>query len=170
MVTFEAMSPKKLVITSIIYLLTCMLLVSCQNTQKGLKQRVLELCGHIPDPECLQQSEGFLTEDYYAVLEEMINLPEITPVLHQWEFWFVASDGSPVSRDQCEVLSVERTDRTHATAVISVQPEDTDYFTEEHTLYLQKEKGKWKLADFDDTKQASYRYIEIYNTELAPSE
>jgi hypothetical protein len=155
---------------SVIILAFIFLPAACDSSRNGLKQRVLELCGHIPDPEYLQQSEGFLTEDYYAVLEEMINLPEITPVLHQWEFWFVASDGSPVSRDQCEVLSVERTDRTHATAVISVQPEDSDYFTEEHTLYLQKEKGKWKLADFDDTKQASYRYIEIYHTELAPSE
>ena len=154
----------------IIILASILLPVSCDNSRNGLKQRVLELCSHIPDPECLQLSEGFLTDDYYAVLEEMINLPEITPVLHQWEFWFVASDGSPIASDKCEVLSVERTDRTHATAVIRVQPEDTDYLTEEHTLYLQKEKGKWKLADFDDTKQASYRYIEIYHSELAPSE
>ena len=147
-------------------LASTLLLTACHNSQKGLNQRVLELCKHIPDPECLEQSEGFLTEEYYAVLDKMINLPEITPVLHQWEFWFVASDGSLIAGDECEVISVEKTDAKHITASVIVQPSDTDYDKEEHKLYLEKVKGKWLLCDYDGTNEASHRYIEIYNEGL----
>ena len=149
--------------TVISFLLTSILLLSsCNNSHKGLNRRVLELCRHIPDPECLEQSKGFLTEDYYAVLDKMINLPEISPVLHQWEFWFVAADGSPIAGDECEVISVEKTDAKHLTASVIVQPSDTDYDKEEHQLYLEKVKGKWLLSDYDETLQASHRYIDIY--------
>ena len=140
--------------------------VSCGNAHKGLKKRVLEMCGHIPDPERLERSKGFLTDDYYALLEEMVNLPYTTPVLHQWEFWFAAADGSLIAADSCDVLEIKLTDPSHAEARISVHPEDPDYGPEEHTLFLEKERGKWRLADFDGTKQASRRYIDIFYRDL----
>ena len=147
---------------------SCMLYVSCSYSTDDLKTRVLELCKHIPDVEHLERSKGALTEDFYALLEEMINLPDETPVLHQWEFWFVAADGSAIAGDECEVLDLWHTDRRHAMAVILVTPSETDYLKEEHTLYLKKEKGSWLITDYDMMKGAARRYINNYRKAIRP--
>ena len=142
--------------------------VSCSYPTEDLNSRVLELCKYIPDVEHLEKSKGALTEDFYALLEEMINLPDETPVLHQWEFWFVAADGSAIAGDECEVLDCWYTDRRHAMAVILVTPSETEYMKEQHTLYLKKEKGSWLITDYDMMKGAARRYINNYRKAIIP--
>ena len=144
-----------------------MLLAGCGDSQQSLKKRAQELCGNIPTPETLEQAKGFLTEDYFAGLEEMFSLQDFTPVLHEWEFWFATADGSPVADGTCEIVSVEKTDDTHAKAVVKVQPDDADYEAEEHTLEMEKAGGKWLISDFDGTKQSSADYIANYRQEEA---
>lgn len=83
----------------------------------------------------------------------MIAIPDSTELLHEWEFWFVAADGSPIARDSCTLLSARRMGAGSAEAVILVQPEDSDYEAEEHRLYLERVKSVWLISDFDDTKE-----------------
>ena len=123
---------------------------SCQNVPEA---RVTELCRHLPDVDSLKLSEGWLTEEYYSALEAMIAIPDSTELLHEWEFWFVAADGSLIARDSCTLLSARRTAAGGAKAVILVKPEDSDYEAEEHLLRLEKVKGNWLISDFDDTKE-----------------
>ena len=80
----------------LIYLTAVMLLAAC-NSESKIAGRAQELCRHIPVPEQLEQSRNFLTEDFYAVLDTMFNLPDTSEVLHEWEFWFCAADGSSVA-------------------------------------------------------------------------
>ena len=147
-----------------------MLLAGCGDSQKSLEKKALELARHIPDLGNLEQSEGWLTEGFYAALDEMVNLPELTPVLHQWEFWYTAADGSAVASDIFTGLNVEKADATHAKAVIKVQPDDTDYEVEEHTMLMEKVNGKWLLADYDDTLEACSNYIANSRKEQAVRE
>lgn len=123
---------------------------SCQNVPEA---RVTELCRHLPDVDSLKLSEGWLTEEYYSALEAMIAIPDSTELLHEWEFWFVAADGSLIARDSCTLLSARRTAAGSAEATILIQPEDSDYEAEEHLLRLKKVKGNWLISDFDDTKE-----------------
>lgn len=134
-----------------------LLTVSCGR--QSITDSAEELCKHVPNPECLELSNGYLTEDFYSVIEKMVTLPEPTPVLHEWEFWFVAADGSAISGDTCKILEIEKTDSTHAKVLVRVQPEDTDYEKEDHTLYMEKVNGKWLLADYDGRKADAIRYI-----------
>jgi hypothetical protein len=144
-----------------------MLLTGCGDSQKSLKQRALELAKNIPTPEHLENAKGILTDGYFASLEEMFNLQDFTPVLHEWEFWFATADGSPIADGSYEIVSVEKTDDTHAKAVIMVQPDDADYEAEEHTLEMEKVNGKWLLADFDGTRQSAEDRIASYREEEA---
>ena len=144
-----------------IMIFAALLLVSaCNYPVKSIEKEALDLCNHIPDTERLEESRPWLTEDFYNLLYEMVNLPDDSPVLHEWEFWFVSADGSPISSDECKVLKVRKTDAAHSTVLIEVQPADSDYDSEEHTLYLEKVKGKWLLCGFDDTKEAARRRID----------
>jgi len=140
---------------------SALLLAGCGTSEKQLMQRATELCAHVPYYEQYTQDKDFLTDDFYAVLDTMYNLPDYEDVLHEWEFWFVAADGSPVSRCTCEVQKVETPDATHAVALISVQPEDTSYEAEEHRLYMERVKGQWLLSDYDGHKADAMRYIDI---------
>ena len=123
---------------------------SCQNVPEA---RVVELCRHLPDVDSLKLSEGWLTEEYYSALEAMIAIPDSTELLHEWEFWFVAADGSLIARNSCTLVSTRKTSAWSAEAVILVQPEDSDYEAEGHRLYLERVKGVWLISDFDDTKE-----------------
>ena len=140
-------------------LVSLMLLASCNNADRALRQRAAELCSHIPDVECLEASRPYLTEDYFAALEVMVSRPDSTPVLHEWEFWFVSADGTPISKDACKVLRVKQLDETHATAVIRVTPATADYAPEGHILHLERCNGRWLLSDFDDTRAAALRRL-----------
>ena len=141
------------------------MLLACNATQQGLKKNAEELFSHIPETGSLEGCKAFLTDDFFASVEEMVSLPDFTPVLHEWEFWFAAADGSPIAANACEVTGVELTDKTHAKATVLVHPSDSDYDAEEHTLLMEKIDGKWLLADFDDAKQSCTRYIDNYRKE-----
>ena len=153
---------KKLIICT---LAAVMLLAGCGESQKSLMKRAQELAMHIPDAESLEQSKDWMTDGYYATLEELFGQEDFTPVLHEWEFWFAAADGSPVAEDPCEVLSVEKSDETHAKAIILVQPDDKDYDAENHTLYMEKVDGRWLLSDYDGTLQSALDRIANYRKE-----
>lgn len=146
-------------------LLSVLLTITSCNSVKSIEKGAAELCRHIPVTYKLEESGNYLTEDYYASLMEMVNLDDFTPVLHQWEFWFTAADGSAISDNKCIVKEIVPIDDTHAKAVVSVQPTDSDYKAEEHTLTMEKSGGKWLLADFDDTREAALRYISNHRKE-----
>lgn len=135
------------------------LLISCNPSHRELTQRALELCRYIPDPECLERSKGYLTDEYFSTLELMISQPDSTPVLHEWEFWFVSADGTPIAKDECKVLRVSQSDDTHATAVIRVTPATADYAPEGHILHMERCNGRWLLSDFDDTFSAAQKRL-----------
>ena len=140
-------------------LLPLLMLPSCNHADRALRQRAAELCRYIPDVERLEVSRPYLTEDYFTALEVMITRPDSTPVLHEWEFWFVSADGTPVAKDECKVLRVKQLDETHATAVIRVTPATADYAPEGHILHLERCNDRWLLSDFDDTRAAALRRL-----------
>ena len=92
----------------------------------------------------------------------MIAIPDSTEVLHEWEFWFVAADGSLVAKDSCSVLAAERQGCRRASARIMVIPEDSDYPAEEHVLSLERLRGIWLISDYDGTKEQAKRRIAIF--------
>ena len=141
------------------FLLATMLLVACGTTEQRVYKRAAELSRYIPNPAELEHSRGQLTEAFYAVLDTLFALPEAEPVLHEWEFWFVAADGTPIADCACSVSQVTLTDETHATAIVLIQPQDPDYDAEEHVMALERVGGKWLMADLDGHKADSRRYI-----------
>ena len=141
----------------LIYITVVMQLAAC-NSESKIAGRAQELCQHIPVPEQLEQSRNYLTEDLYAVLDTMFNLPDTSEVLHEWEFWFCAADGSPVARCTTEVQTVKLTDAMHATVTLLVHPEDPDYTADEHTLCMELVDGAWLISDFDNRLADCIRY------------
>ena len=150
------------IMRNLVIIVALLLATACNSSVKSIERQAQMLCEHIPNLERLEDSGKFLTEDYYNLLYQMVNLPDLAPVLHEWEFWFVSADGTPVAIDECQVVKVEKTDARHATALIKVQPEDSDYESEEHTLFLEKVRGKWLICDYDGTREASQRRIMLY--------
>lgn len=150
--------------------LAAMVLSACGTPEQRVSKRVAELCRYIPEPAELAQSRGWLTDEFYAVLDTMVALPDAEPVLHEWEFWFVAADGAPVADCACEVLSVRLTDDVHATTLLLVHPQDSAYTAEEHVLDLECVGGQWLIADYDGHKADSWRYIATAVRELAVRE
>ena len=143
-------------------LLAVLTLTACTNSEKQLKQRANELCAYIPDHELLERSCDYMTSDFYAVLDTMFHLPYQEDVLHEWEFWFVANDGTPVARCASKILSIEQTDDSHSIARVLVQPEDTNYEADEHRLYMERVNDKWLITDYDEHKADAVRYINIW--------
>ncbi len=141
----------------LIYITVVMLLAAC-NSDSKIAGRAQELCRHLPVPDQLEQSRNYLTEDFYAVLDTMFNLPDTSEVLHEWEFWFCAADGTPVARCSTEVQAVEQTDAMHATVTVLVHPEDPDYTADEHTLCIELVEGAWLISDFDNRLADCIRY------------
>ena len=142
-------------------LLGLVLLTACNPAHRELRLRASELCRYTPNPDCLERSKDYLTEDYYNTLEQMMAQPDSTPVLHEWEFWFVAADGSPIASCSCKVLKVACIDENNAEAQLLVRPADRDYPAENHTLSLHRIDGVWLLSDFDDTHAAALRRLNI---------
>ena len=143
-------------------LLAVLTLTACTNSEKQLKQRANELCAYIPDHELLERSRDYMTSDFYAVLDTMFHLPYQEDVLHEWEFWFVANDGTPVARCASKILSIELTDDSHSIARVLVQPEDANYEADEHRLYMERVNDKWLITDYDEHKADAVRYINIW--------
>ena len=157
-----AQTMKKILYT----LLAILMLTACNNTAEQQKQRANELCAFIPNHELLEKSRDYMTTDFYAVLDTMFHLPYSEDVLHEWEFWFVAADGTPVARCANEILSIEQTDDSHSIARVLVHPEDANYEADEHRLFMERVNGKWLIADYDEHKADAVRYIHTWRTQI----
>ena len=127
--------------------------------ERKLETRVLDICAHLYTPETIEKSKDYLTKDYYIAIQDMVAIPDTTPLLHEWEFWFVAADGSTIADCNCEVLKIEKVDQTHANAIVRVKPPEDEYPAEEHMLLLEKVERHWYLSDYDDNKQQCLRRI-----------
>ena len=150
---------------SIIFLLTAALLTAC--TSQSLQQRAAELCRNIPSDALCEQSQNYLSDELYDVLDTLFCLPDFDAMDHEWLHYFVAADGSAIADCACEVLTVTQSDDSHATATVRIQPADNDYDAEEHTLSMVRERGKWLLDDFDDHKADCRRHIAASRREQA---
>ena len=132
-------------------------LVACQKSQT-LEERAAELCAYIPDHELLEKSRDYMTEDFYAVLDTMFyRLPQHEAMDHEYNYWFVTDDGTPLADSPCKVLRAEQQDATHAQATIC----------DNHILSMERVNGKWLMSDFDDHKADCIRYIAINRKEQA---
>ena len=135
--------------THLFYVLLAVVLAACQKSQT-LEERAAELCAYIPDHELLQKSRDYMTPDFYAVLDTMFyRLPQHEAMDHQYNYWFVTDDGTPLAITHCEVQRVEQQDATHAQAIIC----------DNHILSMERVNGKWLMSDFDDHKADCIRYI-----------
>lgn len=153
-------------------LLAVLTFTACTNSEEQLKQRVNELCAYIPDHELLEKSRDYMTADFYAVLDTMFyRLPEHEAMDHEWLYYFVTGNGGTIA--DYEVLSVNKTDATHAVATILVRQRwedgsfDPESDVEEHRLYMERVKGQWLMSDFDEHKADCIRYIAISRQESA---
>ncbi len=157
------------------FILSCLflsfLLVSCDNTKEDMKSVAFNLCQYIPDHMLLEQSKDFMTEDFYAVLDTMFNLPEHEAMDHEWLYYFVTGNGGSIA--DFTVDTVEVKDKTHAVALLSVRQkwEDGSFCAEEdieeHRLYMEKVDGKWLISDFDERKQDCINAIANWRKEEA---
>ena len=147
-----------------ILLLTAMSLIGCSTSEQQLRQRAAELCQYIPDHELLEASKDYMTDDFYALLDTMFyRLPQHEAMDHEWLYYFVTGNGGTIA--DYTVTEVQQLDATHAIATIQVRQkwedgsfdENTDI--ENHTLYMERVKGKWLIADFDEHKADCIRYI-----------
>lgn len=144
---------------------------ACNSTEEQLSKRAVELCQYIPDHQLLEKSKDFMTEDFYAVLDTMFNLPEHEAMDHEWLHYFVTGNGGSIA--DFTVDTVELKDKTHAIALLSVRQiwEDGSFSAEEdveeHRLYMEKVDGEWLISDFDEHKQDCINGIENWRKEEA---
>ncbi|MBP5516259.1 MAG: hypothetical protein J6X86_04830 [Bacteroidales bacterium] len=157
---------------TLLILATALLLTACVDSKKQLIERATELCKYIPDHELQEQSRGYMTEDFYAVLDTMFNhLPNHEAMDHEWLYYFVTGNGGTIA--DYTVVDVKLTDKTHAVATISVRQRwedgsfDPESDTEEHRLYMEKVDGRWLMSDFDEHKADCIRHIAINREEQA---
>ena len=148
------------------------MLVACGDSQKQLMSRAEELCKYIPDHELLEKSKEFMTADFYSVLDTMFyRLPAHEAMDHEWLYYFVTGNGGTIA--DYTVTGVQKTDKTHAVATISVRQMwedgsfDENEDIEEHKLFMEKVNGVWLMCDFDEHKQDCIRYIENNRREQA---
>ena len=142
---------------------------SCHKEDEDLKSIAFDLCQYIPDHVLLERSKDYMTEDFYALLEIMFNLPEHEAMDHEWLHYFVTGNGGSIA--DFTVDTVEVKDKTHAVARLSVRQkwEDGSFCDEEdieeHRLYMEKVGGKWLISDFDEHKQDCIDYIDNWQKE-----
>lgn len=156
----------------IFVLVSCSVFISCKKEDDvNLKSIAFELCQYIPDHVLLERSKDFMTEDFYAVLDTMFNLPEHEAMDHEWLHYFVTGNGGSIA--DYTVDTVEVKDDTHAIALLSVRQkwEDGSFCDEadieEHRLYMEKVDGKWLISDFDEHKQDCINGIANWRREEA---
>jgi len=153
-------------------LLVVLTWTACGTTEEQLKERANELCQYIPDHVLLERSKDYMTEDFYAVLDTMFyRLPEHEALDHEWLYYFVTGNGGTIA--DYDVVSVEKTDDTHAVATVHVRQVwedgsfDPESDIEEHTLYMERVNGEWLMSDFDEHKADCIRYIQNNRWEQA---
>lgn len=155
----------------ILMLAFALMVTACGDSEGRLKERAAELCKYIPDHELLEQSRNYMTEDFYAVLDTMFNLPNHEAMDHEWLYYFVTGNGGTIA--DYEVANVDQTDKTHAIATINVRQKwedgsfDPSSDVEEHRLYMEKVNGQWLMSDFDEHKADCIRHIAINREEQA---
>lgn len=156
----------------LVILFCAALLLTCCSSEQQLKRRAAELCAYIPDHQLLEKSREYMTDEFYAVLDTMFyRLPEHEALDHEWLYYFVTGNGGTIA--DYEVLSVEKTDATHAVATILVRQKwedgsfDAESDIEEHQLLMERVNGQWLMADFDGHKADCIRYIENNHAEQA---
>ena len=166
-ITFKTHITMKKALTII---LSALLLTACANNEEQLKKRAAELCRDIPDHELQEASKDYMTEDFYNVLDTMFNrLPEFEAMDHEWLYYFVTGNGGTIA--DFDVVGIELTDKSHATATISVRQKwedgsfDPTSDVEEHKLYMEKVNGQWLISDFDEHKADCIRHIAINKKE-----
>ncbi len=168
---------KKLTVT----ILAALMLAACAtNNEEQLKKRAGELCQYIPDHELREEARGYMTADFYAVLDTMFNyLPEFEAMDHEWLYYFVTGNGGTIA--DYTVTAVELTDKDHAVATIIVRQkwENEESASvrecgnaevddvEEHKLYMERVDGQWLMSDFDGHKADCIRHIAISRDEQA---
>ncbi len=157
---------------SFILCLAGIVLSACTvGKQEDLKGIAEELCQYVPDHQLLERSRDYMTDDFYALLDTMFNLPEHEAMDHEWLYYFVTGNGGTIA--DFSVDTVEMKDATHAIALLTVRQmwEDSTYTddedAEEHRLYMEKVDGKWLMSDFDEHKQDCIRHIAIWRKEEA---
>lgn len=143
----------------IIIVLFC---VSCHNGDEALKERAAQLCQYIPDHELKPEAKDFMTEDFYDVLSAAFNAESLVPYDNEWLYTIVTGNGGTLPK--YTVLSVNKTDDTHAVAEISVEQiwEDSTSAGGEaqiHKMNMDFVGEEWLIADFDDIKQQCIAYI-----------
>ena len=144
---------------------------SCNKADEDLNAIAFDLCQYIPDHVLLERSKDYMTEDFYAVLDTMFNLPEHEAMDHEWLHYFVTGNGGTIA--DYTVDTVEVKDKTHAIAILSVRQkwEDGSFCEEddieEHRLYMEKVGGKWLISDFDEHKQDCINGIANWRKEEA---
>ncbi|MCQ2068512.1 MAG: hypothetical protein MJY68_05365 [Bacteroidaceae bacterium] len=105
---------------ALVILISAVMLSACADSPKQLIKRADELCRYIPDHELLEKSRDFMTADFYAVLDTMFyRLPAHEAMDHEWLYYFVTGNGGTIA--DFTVTGVEKTDKTHATATVSVR-------------------------------------------------
>lgn len=156
----------------LLLLVAGMIMTACDDTEKKLRERAAELCCYIPDHELLVESQEYMTEDFYNVLDTLFNLlPQHEAMDHEWLYYFVTSNGSTIA--DYEVVGVKQIDKTHAVATINVRQmwEDGSFDEtsdiEEHRLYMEKVGEVWLISDFDEHKADCIRHIAICREEQA---
>ena len=149
---------------AIVIITAALMLAACGDSQKQLIKRAEKLCAYIPDHALLEKSEGYLTADFYALLDTMFyRLPAHEALDHEWLYYFVTGNGGTIA--DYTVVDVNKTDDTHAVATINVRQMwedgsfDPETDIEEHRLYMEKVNGKWLMSDFDEHKQDCIQYI-----------
>ena len=149
-----------------------LLVAACADNEKKLMERAEELCKYIPDHELQEQSRGYMTADFYAVLDTMFNhLPNHEAMDHEWLHYFVTGNGGTIA--DYTVVGVQKTDKTHAVATVSVRQKwedgsfDETSDIEEHRLEMEKVDGRWLMSDFDGHKADCIRHIAISREEEA---
>ena len=91
--------------------MTAALLTAC--TSQSLQQRAAELCRNMPSDALCEQSQNYLSDELYDVLDTLFCLPDFEAMDHEWLHYFVAADGSAIADCACEVLSVSQSDDSH---------------------------------------------------------
>ena len=148
------------------------LLASCADGDKQLKERAAELCRYIPDHALREDAREQMTAEFYNVLDTMFNrLPEHEAMDHEWLYYFVTANGGTMA--DYEVVDVRKSDKSHATATIMVRQKwedgsfDPTSDIEEHRLEMEKVDGRWLMSDFDEHKADCIRHIAINRDGLA---
>lgn len=139
-----------------IYLVIAVILTACH--QEKLENRAVALWAYIPDVQLLEKSRAYMTEDFYALLDTLFHhLPSHEAMDHEYNYWFVTDDGSPLANCPCEVQCVYLTDDSHAEAI----------FCGNHQLSMERVHNQWLMSDFDGRKLDGIRYIATNRKEQA---